>query len=331
MIFDSSVKDLIKAAFEVEKDVFLKLSSFDTKELSFDGIKTVVFLNGAFYGNENSLFGDFRNPPSKLFGVSASDVIYADIRFSYDENFRKFLKDNSYRRFAVLFAECAAVGEYGWKSSYSMLGDLREQREDYCQIVAFLSSFSDCIDECRIAFSAENAVFAGEDIIPEFSAFKARDMSEKKYLLAQQIEKYAFKNICVYFNSRSEALEFSRYLSNRGTRAKIFDGAKSFSEMQEISRFFENGEYNILLATKSFIPSSLFFPVDKVYFCGVPFSLSHVYRCAFSLKNEPVRIIYCEDDIARNNKIIDSYAKTLGDVEISIKRRKSLLDITKLL
>ena len=330
MIFDSSVKELIKAAFEMEKDVFLKILPFSLEALSFDGVKTVVFLNGAFFSGENSCFCDCRNAVSFFDKTDAPDVLYADIYFAADEVFRDFLKNNSYRRFVVLFAECAASSEYGWKSTYMMLGELREQREDFCQLVAFLSPFSDCIDECRVAFSSDNAVFAGEDILPEVFSFKAENKSARNYYLYEQIGKYAYKRICIYFNSRSEAAEFRKYLVNRGISPLMADGSLNADELKVTAESFISGRNNILLATKSFIPTSLFIPADKVYFCGVPFSLSHLFRCAFSSRG-PVRIIYCEDDIKRNLRIIESYSEFISDNEIGIKRRESLFDILKIL
>ena len=330
LIFDSSVKELIKAAFEVKKDVFLKVLPFALDELSFDGVKTVVFLNGAFFSGENSCFCDYRKDVSFFDKKDTPDVLYADICFAADDGFRDFLKNNSYRRFVVLFAECAVTSEYGWKSTYMMLGDLREQSDDFYQLVAFLSPFSDCIDECRIAFSSDNTVFVGEDILPEVFSFKAENKSARNYYLYEQTGKYAYKRICIYFNSRSEAAEFRMYFVKRGITPLVADGSLDADELKATAESFISGRNNILLATKSFIPTSLFVPADKVYFCGVPFSRSHLFRCAFSSR-EPVRIIYCEDDIKRNLRIIESYSEFISDNEIGIKRRESLFDILKIL
>lgn len=311
MIFDSSVKNVIISAYENETDVFLRMKPPCPHELFFDGIGTAVFMPGSFLCEENSLF--------------------YDIRQLADEDFRERLYEDNIKRLVVLFAECADKSEYGYREAFGWIGEMRAERTDYIQIVAFLSPSSDSSQVCGELFGCKDFICLGESKTSEFDVFRATSSKAKFYQTAALAEKYAFRRSAVYFNSREEAGSFRRFLEKRGTRCVYADGAQSREELKENVLKFASGEINILVATKSYIPTSYFYPPERVIFCGVPFSVSHFYRCIFPLKKEMPFVVYCSEDITRNEKIIASFSEKLADGEIASERLSRLHDMVKML
>ena len=124
MIFDESVRNLISCAYDAHNDVMLSLSSFSLHDFVFDRVKTSVFLPGAFFTAKDYTFSDAGSgymfiPP----GYSPS-LIYADIRFMADGDFRSWLTKSLYGRLIIPFAELADPSEYGYRQTYSWHGVL---------------------------------------------------------------------------------------------------------------------------------------------------------------------------------------------------------------
>ena len=311
MIFDWAVKNVINSAYESETDVFLRMNPPCPEELIFDNIKTAVFMPGGFIKGEN--------------------IPFYDIRKLGDEDFRKSLIRNNIKRLAVFFSECADKSEYGYREAFGWIGELRAETTDFFQVVAFFSPCSDSFLICSKLFSSENPCCLGEIEMPDFDVFQAVSPKAKFYQTASLAEKYAFKRSAVYFNSREEAHSFVRFLENRGTRCIYADGAKAPDFLKDDILKFNSGKINILVATKSYIPTAYFYPPEKVFFCGVPFSVAHLSRCAYPLENEKPFVVYCEEDIKRNEKIIASFSERLSDREISEMRISRLKNMVKML
>ncbi len=310
MIFNSSVKNVIISAYENETDVFLRTPLPSVGELFIDDVKSAVFMPGDFYSDGKADF--------------------YDIRQLGDEEFRKNLRDSNVRRIVVLFSECADKSEYGYREAFGWVGEMRAEAVCFIQVVAFFSPCSDSYEACRSLFLCKDVICLGEKEQPVFDVFRAVSSKAKFYQTAQLVEKYAFRRSAVYFNSREEARCFSAFLMKRGTRCAYVDGSVPFaSQKGDILRFF-TGEVNILVATKSYIPTSYFYPPEKVFFCGMPFSPSHLLRCANTLRGEQPFIVYCEDDIKRNEKIIASFSERLCDGEISEMRIGRLKEMCKM-
>ena len=311
MIFDSSVKNVIDSAYENKTDVFLRMNPPEPLLLISDFSDTAVFLPGSFYTGDEPCF--------------------YDIRRLGDEDFRKSLLESKIRRIVTLFSECADKSEYGYRESFGWIGEMRAEAARFIQIVAFLSPCSDSLGICAGLFGSPDVVVLGEKAEPDFNAFKAVSEKAKFYQTAELVERYAYGRSVVYFNSREEALSFSRFLCKRGTACSCIDGATSGEELKNKLTAFYNGSVNILVATKSYIPSSLFYPPERVFFCGAPFSLSHIARCGCALKSEKPFVVYCEDDVKRNEKIIASFSEKLADGEISGIRIARLNEMCKML
>ncbi len=311
MIFDNSLKNVIITAYENETDVFLRMNPPCPEELIPDCVKTAVFMPGGFLGGKSNFF--------------------YDIRMLGDEDFRKSLTENGIKRFIVLFSECADKSEYGYREAFGWIGEMRAEITHFIQVVALFSPCSDSFENCGKLFGCRNLICIGEKEMPDCDIFMAVSSKAKFYQTAELCEKYAFKKSAVYFNSREEARSFSRFLENRGTRCVYADGSLSPETLRENVLRFGRGEVNILVATKSFIPTAYFYPPEKVFFCGVPFSLSHLSRCAAFLKDEKPFVIYCEEDVKRNEKIIASFSEKLSDGEISEMRITRLEEMVKML
>lgn len=327
MKYDSSVRELITRAYENETDVFLRVTVPHISELASDGIKTVVFLPSSDHMHPDNPFSVYSSKISSTAFLSAPDVLFADIRFMGDASFREFVTRKKYRRLITLCSECSLKGEYGYRESFRWIGEYRAEITHFCQVLAFLSPSSEFSDELRDVFASENTVCVGERELPSLSVYKASSVAAKFYYTAAEAEKYGYKKICIYFNSRTEQNQFSGFLRKRGTPFVSVNGELSPEKYKsELMRFSDSG-ITILLATKSLIPSALFLPVYKVILCGAPFSLSHLWRCENPFSSSPVFTIYCEDDFERNKKIISSFSETAEDKNIYLKGISYLSEI----
>lgn len=330
MIFDNNLKELISAAFVEEKDVFLCLSTL--KGVIYeDEITSVVLLPSAFTGSGNMPFCNYNEgmPFSAL--KTDEKTVFCDVRFLADSSFREFLLHKRVGRIIIPFAECADKGEWKYREAFRWTGEFRAECPYFCQVVAiFLSSDTD-YDRYREYFGSVDVIFAGEETCPLMNIYETESSKSKFFCLAALIEKYAYKRICVFFNSRNEAESFGRFLSARATRYLYINGASNTGDKKNIISRFRAGETNILLVTTSFVSEQLFTDADIVFFAGVPFSVSAAARCADLCRENKLNVVYCDEDIRRNEKISQSLAEVTGDKEITEKRCKALLDIMNII
>lgn len=327
MEYEGSVRELVNRAYESETDVFLRLPVPEFSSFASDGIKTVVFTPSSVFVNADSPFSVYDGKMSSEAFLSGPDVLLSDIRFMGDAAFREYLTKKKYRRLVTLFSECALKGEYGYRESFRWIGEYRAEITHFCQVLAFISPSAEFSDELREVFSSEAPVCIGEREIPPLAVYEASSAAAKFYYTAAEAEKYAYKKICIYFNSRTEQNQFAGFLRKRGTPFVSVNGELTPERYKsELIRFAGSG-ITILLATKSFIPSALFFPFHKVLLCGAPFSLSHLSRCENPFSDSPVFTVYCQDDFERNRKILSSFSETAEDKNIYLKGISYLSEI----
>ncbi len=332
MLYDELIKNLISQAYPAGKDVFFCGAPSDIRSTFDDGVKTLFLLPGAFFFPGEDDFSDVKCTPASFDILKCLHTVFADIRFMADEAFRRALTVNGFSRIALLFPECADIEQYGYRQSYSWVGEYRAERKDFVQIAGFMSPYYKDTEMLGAYFGGHEAFIVGDDTEGlSFSSFEAVSPTAKLYAAAASAEKYAFDRTVIYFNSRQEAGCFRRLLSARGTDSLYFDGALTKAERDNTLAEFMLGDKNLLVATKSYIPSSFFCPPERVIFCGVPFSSSHLYRASCACTRHEPTVIYCEDDFVRNEKIISSFSDALGNMEISEKRLKGLNDIKNLL
>lgn len=331
MRFDFSVARLITDAYKAQTDIYLRMPVSFEKEIASDGIKTLILLSGAFFTEGEMPFSCYGEKTDCIFFENAPDVLFADVRFMINSSFRDFITKNNYRRIVPVFSECALIGEYGYREAYSWIGEYRAEISHFCQVVPLFSSCIDNMEDFRKVFASDECVVIGEKTDISFNVFKTGSAKGKFYHTAAEAEKYAFRKITVFFNSRTELKAFGRFLDKRGTSYISVDGSISPNEYSLRLKKFSEGEVNILLATKSFIPSSLFCSSEIVILCGVPFTLSYIERITPVNTDTAVKIIYCEEDYRRNDRIIRSLSEALGNEDVYKKGAMHLSEIKKLL
>lgn len=331
MIFDDRIKKVIAAAFSERQDVFLRISSDFPDKISYDDIPCVYLFPGAFSSVDGNIFTDGRKALSCMPEEITCFPIFADVRFLKNVNFRNLLRKMNVRRIVIPFAECALEGEYIYRESFSLVGEFRDETEYFCQVVAFLPPCNVDAKELMLPFGCENVICAGENEILPINPYATGSPLTKFYHTAAEAEKYAYKKVLICFNSRGEAKEFAAFLNKRGTPFRYIDGETDVYAKRNILDDFFISDISIILSTRTVIPETLFFRFDKCIFCGVPFTFSHIFRCAYSSCEKEVLTVFCEEDFVRNAKISRSLAHITGNEEIYDKRHKSLLEIQKLL
>ena len=330
MKYDISVKNVISEALKSERDVFFRGLPDDIRCPFSDEIKTVVFMPGAFCSDICSEFCDIRISPRDFSGLKR-DIVFADIRFMGNDDFRRALTEYGFFRIAIIFPECCDSAEYGYRAAFSWIGEYRAERSDFVQLVGFVTPSYKDARMLKEMYASENSVILGFEKSPEFSVFETVSSSAKFYAAAAFAEKYIGTKSVIFLNSREEAHQFVRFLRKRRTDCVLIDGSVTVSQMKESLNEFNSGGTDILVATKAFIPSSLFYPAERVIFCGVPFSFSYLHRCILPSQTGKAVVIYSRDDIVRNEKIISSFGDALSDKAITEKRLKCLENMKNML
>lgn len=329
MISDAAVKELIEIALKEEQDIFLRQKSIKAGMLAFDDVPSVVFLPSQFFGAGMQVFSHYTPDHSFALPAARAENLYADIRFLGDASFRAFLIKGKYKRIILPFAECALKGEYLYRASFSWLGEFRAECPYFVQLLALFPECDYDFEELRSIFGSKAVCCLGRTDEPKLNVFEASSPKGKFCCVADEAEKLAWKKTAVYFNSRSETEEFGRFLDRRRVDFVLYDGNLSDEERLRAFRRFNENESPIVIATRSFIPETLFTDVEKSIFAGVPFSVSHIHRCCASTSE--IDVIYCPSDFERNERISRSLSDTVGDSEIYTVRSKNLSEIQRLI
>ena len=132
------------------------------------------------------------------------------------------------------------------------------------------------------------------------------------YSVADQCEKYPLKKIIVECTTRSYAESLNAFLFRRNTRSVLFHGGRTIEQNRSSLEAFSGGYSNILIATKSLIPSYPFLHANKVLYFGLPYSVSHADRCASLGNDGRLTCIYSDEDILLNKRLILSFQDALG-------------------
>ena len=75
---------------------------------------------------------------------------------------------------------------------------------------------------------------------------------------------------------------------------------------------FNAGACGVLIATKALLANYPFINADKVFYLGLPYSLSHADRCAALSDDGGLFCVYCDEDIALHRELSAAYAEALG-------------------
>ncbi len=327
MIFDAGIKNLISAAYSENYDIFLNMQFPSLEDIVLDNAKSLVLLPGSFGGFAPMPYSDFRNGRTEDFREIDSLLTVADVRYMSDEGFRNMLTRSGCTRIVIPFAECADSGEYGYREAYSWVGEYKAETTGFCQTVAFISSSYDGAETLARSFDCTNVIKVGKNTFVEPRIYKVQSPVARFFAAASEAEKYPFEKICIFFNSRLEARQFGSFLYKRRTPYFLLDGSVTTDERRRIFRSISADGKGIVLATKSLLPDAVYYGFSKCIFIGVPYSFSHLERCAFAARGARPLIIYCDSDYERNGKILLSFAELTGDKNIYTKRQQSLFEI----
>ncbi|MBQ7638211.1 MAG: hypothetical protein IJS90_04860 [Clostridia bacterium] len=257
---------------------------------------------------------------------TCENVIYADVGEAADEAFAERLKKDRVTEILLPFYECADVLEYGYRTSYSFLGDLRASSDLRFHITG-VSPNETADDGVYSLLGSKKFIVAGQKIESVFTGVKASDDEEKCGIVLSQCVKSPFMKTIVLFSTRRQADEFSLKLYKRGVKCAVAHGGTAKEQAKLSLESFLSGETSILLSTKYLIPSCGVIKADRLIYCGLPYGVSHAKRCICLSKSGRMDVVFCEDDIALAQSLTASYAEALGiDDPGFTEKRKSMLD-----
>ena len=293
--------------------------------------RTLLLLPGAFavrdgYADVSQRFGGLYAAAEK------GEVLAADIRLAGNDEFRAYIREQGFRHILVPFAELASPYEYGYRSSYAWIGEMRAEMPPGCRITALFSfPQEDYTSFCK-SFGCAECTVADLSAKADIQVFAASDIRDKLREIVSFTEKHIGRT-AVIFTDRREAEEALRYFRKRGIRTLCIHGACSTSELSESLARFSGGGY-LLIATKSVIPSVLFFRADRVIYAGVPYSRAFAARCAAFSSSGEINCIFSPADIETDRKIIAHFADRMDSIDAERFLQKAsdeLLKIKKIL
>lgn len=227
-------------------------------------------------------------------------LCFADVRLFQEDRFWRFAEHMKFTRIFVLFANCASLHEYGYRQSFSLIGEFRASHRQDIQLCAFFNQIPEKTDDFSAIFYSRNTISVNtlSQTLP--TEFEERIGTREKYVFLSSILRCEpLTKTAVVFATRRELYEFVRQLKMPVDELSIIHGGLSYEEFSKSLNDFYAGRTKILLATKAVFASTVFIRSEKVYCCSVPFSLSHLYSL-HSLLDKPdkkLSCVYCKDDV----------------------------------
>ena len=320
-ITSNEIKNLIRECTPLNTDVFLQLCTMPraadfaafAKAL---GERILVLLPGAVFS---------ASAPEAVTHVSDApgnaDVAYMDIRALLNDNAAEWIRSMRFTQWILPFYECADITEYGYKTAYIAVSDLRSVLPFPVHITAI--SMGDHLGpDVFEPLGTTDYILAGEDVGNKIAGCRASDEHNALYLTADQCAKYPLKTVIVQCTTRASAETLQAFLQHRNVSSALFHGGRTAEQNALALADFTGGRTQLLIATKSLIPSYPFVQADKVYYYGLPYSLSHAQRCASLSTDGRLTCIWCDADIKRNRMLTASFLQTLGINDAQITARK---------
>lgn len=280
---------------------------------SCDGERPLLLLPGGFVpGGETGGARLAPFAPHLPYGGHAfsfpDHVLAADVRLLGEAPFRAFCRDRGVDRLILPFAELADETEYGGRSAYAWIAEWRAELPYPLRVSALFSSPIEDYGPFLSRFGSPGCTVAVASDRPDFRSYQLKDAAAKYAYTLELAERRAGSRTAVLFTDRREAEEFRRFAGRRGRRTQLFTGGLDDAGQQEALTAFSGGD-GLLIATKSVLPSSLFFRADQVVFCGVPYSLSFLARCASFSVNGDLTCCFCPEDIKTDINILRHFAE----------------------
>ena len=279
---------------------------------SCDGETPLVLLPGGFVPSGET--GGARLvsfAPRLPYGASVfsfpEGVLAADIRLLGEASFRAFCRDRGVDRLIVPYAELADETEYGGRVAYGWIAEWRAELPYPLHVSALFSAAREDYGPFLSRFGSPGCTVAVASDRPDFRSYELKDVTAKYAYTLELAERRAGVRTAVLFTDRREAEEFRRFVQRRGRRTLLFTGGSDDAERQAALERFSGGGA-LLIATKSVLPSALFFRADAVLFCGVPYSLSFLSRCASLSASGSLACCFCPEDIGTDINILRHFA-----------------------
>ena len=240
-----------------------------------------------------------------------SGAVFADVRAAGAENFPAFLIKHRIREWIVPFYECASPAEYGYRRSCGLPAELRASLPFSVHITAYTRG-DRTRQECLAAMGSVKYAFFGEPFSDDIACEKAENERSALRLTAEQCATHPWKRVAVLCTTRAKAEALYTRVRGYGTSAALLHGGIVPAQAQAAVNAFAGGGTNVLIATKAALSSYPFITADRVYYFGLPYSLSHAARCASLAADGRLTCVYCEDDKKLNRTLTAEFFKTTG-------------------
>jgi hypothetical protein len=311
---DAAVIELINTCSLQQRDTYFALSvppSIPDAAALAEGLgaRVIMLLPGSIYP-EGETTVTVLNNPRDLFLPVKNKLTLADIRITGLPEFAEYLSANRFRFLLIPFYENALVTEYGYKFSYKQIGELRASLPFHLHVIA-VSSEDRLQNAIFEAFGTRDYAVLGEETKRKINGVKADDPTECFRITAQQCEKYTMKQSIVLCPTRTAAERLQAYFSKRGTKTALFHGGREQLDNETALRAFTERRVTTLIATKSLIPSYPFIKADRLYYCGLPYSVAHADRCAALSKTGELICLWCEEDLITLRKLNKGFMEAL--------------------
>ena len=325
-ITSEEIINLIRTSAPLKTDVFLELRNMP-RAADFTAFakalkaRVLVLLPGRVYAPQS---------PDAVLHVSAdtyhaAQTGYMDIRELMNDDAAEWIRRMRFTELVLPFYECADITEYGYKTAYMAVSDLRAALPFPVHITA-VSRGDHLGPRVFEPLGTTDYVLAGVDVSNRIAGCRASDERDALYLTADQCAKYPLKTVIVQCTTRAGAETLHAFLQRRNVNAALFHGGITPERNDRALADFTGGRTNLLISTKSLISSYPFVQADKVVYYGLPYSLSHAMRCASLSADGRLTCIWCGADIDRSRTLTASFLQTLGmnDAQIAAEKEDML-------
>lgn len=314
---------LSAAVREAGEDLFCVTGALPTYETLADAFvsrdeNTLLLLPGPFSLPDS--FGAV--PPAEpfeaqaRFGYSvfrlADGVLAADVRMLTDQGFRAYCGDRRVSHLLIPFAELSDEIEYGYRSAYGWIAELRAELPFPLRVTALFSIPQADYSRQISLFGCSGCTVVDASLPLSYYSFEMADVRSKYAYTLELAQRRVTRRTAVLFTDRREAEEFRRYCGKCGVRTLYINGATDKPDRKRALELFEKGE-GILVATKSVLPSAVFYRADEVIFCGVPYSRAFMSRCASLSSDGTLNCCYCRQDFRTDTNILKHFAELKPD------------------
>ena len=332
---DKEVTGLIRTCAADARDLFFALRTPPAlDEIAFLasalGSRVLTLLPGTVYPCGETQF-TVLNAPEDLASPPVSDALFADIRLLCDPAFAAYIQKYRLRFLLLPFYETALPAEYGSKFSYRQIAELRASLP-FPLCVIGISARDRMEHAAEEAFGTRIYYVVGEPETRRLYGVKTESDVDKFFMTALQCEKTRIKTHILLCATRTGAQRLQAFLKSWGVVAELFHGGRDKAENAAALEAFCKGETQILIATKSLLPSYPFLKADKLYYFGLPYSVAHADRCASLSKTGELTCFWCDNDAETLRRLTEDYAKALHitDTAFFKKRNDDLNEIVRL-